>query len=197
VRQRRIVCRCGYTGLTASTWCPCCGGTQWRGETNAETLRRARAEAVARGKCYTCRLRDVRPGTRYCDACIKRTADYKVKIAYKKCTRCGAELHGRDALLCTACMHKGTARNRRASDALVAAGICGRCGMQPVAPGHRQCVACLDSMKDQALTRNRLNGARSRDRCSICRELGIEGTSHNRTTHDRWMERRKAWRPKR
>jgi hypothetical protein len=94
-------------------------------------------------------------------------------------------------------MDKDSARYRREVDARIAAGLCGRCGMRPVEPGHAQCRACLDAMKDRALARNRLNGARAKDGCSICKALGIEGTGHNRTTHDRWMERQKTWRPKR
>lgn len=195
---RRIVCSCGWTGAVAAApiiLCPRCGGTDWRRETNAETLRRLRADAANRGKCFTCRYREVRPGTRYCEECIQRAAAYKESIAYRKCQQCGVDVSKRGTLECAECTSKSSAWHRRRADARVANGQCARCGALPVKPGHRTCVPCLDEGKDSQIMKNRIAGQEPRDACTTCTALGLSGVGHNRRTHDRWMERRKAWAP--
>jgi hypothetical protein len=197
-RVRVIVCPCGWSGRIAHApiiLCPRCGSSDWRSETNAETLKRLRAVAALRGKCFTCRLRDVRPGARYCDECIKRSDDYQAKIAYKKCQRCGVDVSDRETMLCADCTGKHTDWCRQKRDGRIADGLCGRCGLRPFEPGFAQCVSCLDDCKDIQLARNRIAGMAPRDACSICTALGLSGMGHNRRTHDRWMERRKAWAP--
>lgn len=162
-------------------------------ESNADRLRRYRLAAVADGRCYTCRCRPVKLGARYCAECITAAHDYRKSIAYEKCTHCGAELNGRKALLCVACMRKSSKRFQQRVAARVTAGICGRCGKNPL-KSESQCVGCLDEMRDRILAINRADGRKPRP-CPICRELGIGGTGHDSRTHDRWMERRKVWAP--
>ena len=161
-------------------------------ESNAEMLRRLRADAVARGLCYQCRHRPAKPGTRYCAECIKRAADYAKSIAYKKCQSCGVDVSARNRLQCSACERKDIERNLRVSMERVQRGMCGRCGRRPVRAGSAQCVSCLDDQRDMALARRRAAGSKPMS-CPVCRELGINGTGHTSRTHDRWMERRKSW----
>lgn len=163
-------------------------------ESNAERLRRYRADAVARGLCYVCRARDVKLGTRYCEVCLEKGRKYQESIAYKRCQTCGVDLNGRKALLCVECTAKSSAGYRRMWNRRVADGTCGRCGKRPLHQGHKQCVSCLDEMRDRILVLQRDAGRKPRP-CPACRELGIDGTGHDRRTHDRWMERRKQWAP--
>lgn len=163
-------------------------------ETNAERLRRYRAAAVARGLCYSCRARPAKPGARYCTDCLARTREHQASIAYKRCQSCCVELRGRKALLCVDCTAKDTARFRRVYDARIADGMCGVCGRHPRLENRARCLDCLESLRLRILASNREAGSKPKQ-CPTCRELGINGTGHNRRTHDRWMERRKAWAP--
>lgn len=165
------------------------------GMSNAERLRVLRADAVARGLCFTCRCRAVRAGTRYCDVCIQRAADYKASIAYVKCETCGADVRGRGTLACDACTAKDTARATARRADFLARGLCGSCGLKPCYLDRSECSDCLDENKDRQLLRNREAGHRPGSPCSICSSLGLSGTGHNRRSHDRWMERRKQWTP--
>jgi hypothetical protein len=163
-------------------------------ESNADRLRRYRLAAVAAGNCYTCRCRPVKPGARYCAECIAAAREYRKSIAYEKCAHCGSELNGRKALLCVECMRKNSAHFQRRVADRIASGICGRCGKRPLNPGNGQCVECLDDMRDRILAIGRTEGRQPRT-CPVCRELGIDGTGHDRRTHIRWMERRRTWAP--
>ncbi len=163
-------------------------------ESNADRLRRYRLAAVAKGRCYSCRARPVRPGTRYCEDCFDRVNKHQKAIAYKRCQSCYADVRGRKALLCAACTTRSSATARIWADRKTAKGLCDRCGNRPLLTGHRGCVDCLDDKRERALATMREAGRKARP-CPICRELGINGTGHNRRTHDRWMERRKAWAP--
>jgi hypothetical protein len=190
-REKTIVCPCGWTGRVAVApiiMCPRCAGSDWRRETNAEKLRRLRADASLRGKCFTCRLRDVRAGARYCDVCIQRSQDYQDSIAYKKCQRCGVDVSERGTLLCDGCSNKHLEWSVQRRENRLSQGLCGRCGLRPFEPGFKQC-------KDTQLAKNRAAGMAPRDACSICTALGMSGTGHDSRTHDRWMERQKAWAP--
>jgi len=161
---------------------------------NAMRLRQYRADAVARGDCYACRCRPVKPGTRYCSACIQRAADYADSIAYKKCQTCGVALNGRRALLCERCTASNTAHGAKVAAGRKAQGICVRCGKRESFAGAAQCLVCLDNMRDRVLAVTRAQGRKPRP-CPVCRELGIDGTGHDSRTHDRWMERGKRWAP--
>jgi hypothetical protein len=189
-RMRIIVCPCGWSGpvpFGPIILCPRCGGTDWRVETNSARLKRLRTVAVAGGHCYLCRLRPVKPGTRYC---IEKGRLYQASIARKRCQNCGADVRRRKTLLCKRCTLENRKRQRERSRAWIAANLCGLCGKRPLHPGRR---VCLDYNKDRHLTLARRHGQKPRNVCSVCTQLGIEGsTDHNRSTHDRWMERLQA-----
>lgn len=127
---------------------------------NAETLRRLRAKAVASGLCYTCRARPVRGDSRYCAECFRRGRDYKSSIAYKKCLSCCTDIVSSDraGLLCRPCQDKynhGQASHRLS---LVDAGLCYRCG-NPAEPDRTQCAKHLrESAKREREARSKHAG---------------------------------------
>ncbi len=188
-RVRYIICPCGWSGAVPYgpiILCPRCGGTDWRGETNAETIKRLRAGAVAQGLCYQCRLHPVKPGTRYCPGCLQRSDDYIDSIRYRKCQTCGKDVRKRKRLLCRGCSAKYATYQRVRAAAAVANNLCPRCEKHPSHPDRILCALCLDENKDRVAADRRAQGAKPRHVCSICTELGIVGApNHNRMTHDR------------
>lgn len=165
------------------------------GMTNAEYLCALRKRAVELGRCYGCRKRPLKPGARYCFECIQRSARFgKTLAATRRCTNCCCNLpRGWTTQLCPGCSVLVSERDRAQRAALIEAGLCDQCHA-PAAPGHRRCQRCLDDVRDRQLARNRARGMRPRA-CPACRELGIDGSGHDRRTHGRWLERRKAWSP--
>ena len=120
--------------------------------TNAETIRRLRAEAALRGDCYVCRCRPAKPGRRNCQVCIDRSnaASAAAEATWRKtgkCVRCG-DRRLRGYLHCAACNAKRIARAR----AKVERGTCARCG-KAQAPGHTLCEPCLAAMSVRAKER--------------------------------------------
>jgi hypothetical protein len=119
-------------------------------ETNAERLRRLRAEAVAKGLCYTCRCRPVRPGTRYCESCYanvkkNQTAAYTKRKRDGLCPTCGGA-KDRGKIRCADCNEAERRLARARNDARYAAGICAYCE-NPRAFDRRSCDACLAAAK--------------------------------------------------
>lgn len=160
---------------------------------NADYLRELRTKAAADGKCYVCRCRTPRPGIRTCDHCLGLGAALKAKIAGKRCQYCFEVLHRcrRGLALCYNCEERDTRYAARRSDVHVAFGICGRCRVRPLATSFH-CSRCRDNIRDSKLAAARRDGRKPRP-CPVCRALGIDGTGHDRRTHDRWVERAKQW----
>lgn len=153
-------------------------------ESNADMLRRLRLAAVARGDCYQCRCRPVKPGRRYCQECLDRTGAYLASIRYRKCQTCGKPW--RKTLLCPDCTAKNAKRVRAHWDERIASGLCGACGKSPLVAEKTMCLPCLEDTRLRVLAVERHRGRKPRP-CPVCRELGIEGYGHDRRTHDRWM----------
>ena len=134
--------------------------------TNAENLRRLRQEAVAKGLCYQCRCRPVKPSTRYCVECVANNRDYdnrrrKQRARSGLCTECGTILVDTKYKRCDAC-------NREDSEALarrILSGKCASCRNDQV-PGHTLCQECLDYQK--AYEKQRREKRRAAGLCPIC-----------------------------
>ncbi len=159
-------------------------------EGNAAYLRRLRQEAVARGDCYDCRCRPVKPGCRYCTDCMTRTKTTKAKWAGRKCLNCGVAVRRRQR--CRSCTAKDTARSKKRADTAAAGGICFRCKKRPLQPGRKQCTGCLDALAARVLARRRAEGAAPTAKCRTCKALGIESTGHDHRSHDRWMAKQRT-----
>lgn len=164
---------------------------------NAEYLRTLRQEAVANGKCYQCRCRLAKPGTRYCIVCTDKTKATKAAVKGHLCMRCFAQLAGDRVgkTRCQECEDKAFAHeSRRRADSL-ARGVCGKCHRLPRHGDTTMCVSCLDENKNNVLAVARANGRGVKWRpCAICTAAGVESINHDRRTHDRYMEAAKAWR---
>lgn len=133
-------------------------------ETNAQRLKRLRADAAARGLCYVRRLRHPRPGVRSCDDCLRRVKEVQSK---------GRGLLGR--------RRRGARADARLTATRIAAGLCPRCGLRPPLAGYRACGACLDRNAAWARVSIRaMNGSTREPLCSVCGQTG-----HNKRRHER------------
>lgn len=159
-------------------------------ESNADRLRRLRVAAVERGLCYGCRLRPAKPGVRNCAECLAKVQAYKARVKGTKCINCGDPVSG--TALCWSCTGRHSSYELARREARKMAGECQRCGRNPPHPGATLCLGCLDDLRDRVLTMERARGRQPKP-CGTCKALGIDGTGHNRRTHDRWMARREAW----
>lgn len=132
-------------------------------ERNAETLKRLRANAAARGLCYMCRCRFPRPGVRNCDECLRRVYERR---KFGK----GLEAQRRH----------GRKRNARRSSERKVAGLC-RCGRRPPLSGYASCSVCLDytAAKTRQYLRTKLD-AKTEPPCSICGRPGHNSRRHKR-----------------
>lgn len=131
---------------------------------NSELIKRLRADAVARGLCYTCRCRFPRPGVRNCDECLARGRRFahgpgraKARIRTAKATL------GRTA-------------------ARKAAGTCIRCGRRAAELGYSSCSVCLDLVanrrrRDYAVA---VGGKVETRSCSVCGGVGHMASRHDR-----------------
>ena len=94
-----------------------------RKETNAERLRRLRAEAVAAGLCLECRKRRPRTGVKTCDVCIERSAQRDER--YRAAGLCVCGRRPRKGLkMCALCRGHGSSSQRRVRRRKRAEGTC-------------------------------------------------------------------------
>lgn len=157
------------------------------GVTNAETIKRLRQLAKARGDCSVCRARPAREGKMTCQECVNRAIETKRRIYRVKCGRCFGELGERSGMVyCGPCadriyvVESSRRRDRKQS------GMCAVCGKEKLST-TAACVRCADKNRDKAILATRLRGAKPRT-CRICGMVG-----HDRSGHDRMMERAKEW----
>lgn len=158
--------------------------------TNAEYLKMLRARAKVEGKCSVCRARPARPYKMTCQECVDRAAQVQKRTKGKLCRRCYGSLHGsrHGMSFCNACsVVLGEAAQERRRNA-VKAGMCAKCKKRPLST-DTLCSGCADNYRDRAAAKDRLNGSPPKP-CGVC---GVGG--HNRTTHERYVERSKAWSP--
>ncbi len=157
---------------------------------NAETIRRLRREAIARGDCYACRCRPVKAGSRYCVDCLKRGDVFVAKrIAKRLCFACGVRLprssKDRRFKRCQRCRNKALVRDAPAQamqrDAAIANGICGRCRTRPLKHPRKQCAECLlaGTQRQRDLYRATENPRPKCFRCGRCDQEGHIASSAN------------------
>ena len=147
---------------------------------NAERLRRLRADAVARGFCMTCWIRRPRLGVKTCDVCLDHgKAIVQARRARGGCSRCGAVLRGR-IKLCRRCQKARRAFDQRRLQRRIVAGECIQHGGVLAVPGYIRCASCLDkdAARERARTRVKNGGVVQSRHCSVC-----GGTDHNRACH--------------
>jgi hypothetical protein len=149
-------------------------------ESNAEMLRRHRAEARAKGICATCRARPAKLPCSSCQDCIDRTKASKAKLRKQgQCITCGERS---TTVQCLRCMRE---RRERQLDLCLANGKCARCRRWPATrPGVRGglCFSCKEGNRVRAQEMRAAQGRKYTRpglvlACSICRETG-----HNRRT---------------
>jgi hypothetical protein len=135
-------------------------------ETNAEILRRLRAEAVARGDCMECRGRPAIAGRKHCRTCLDRQAARKARNRAEGRCACGRPTrHGRTA--CVACANSQARSGQRILERRRNNGLCMRCGAWPALTDQTMCAVCSanNRVRSQKLTATR------RD-LGVCRECG-------------------------
>lgn len=136
---------------------------------NADLLQRLRVDAVARGLCMSCRVRQPRAGVKTCDVCLDRRKNaVRVRHAQGRC-KCGATLRNRRFKQCPQCRKAARARERRPADLIrqlradaVASGLCMTCRVRRPRPGVKTCDVCLGHGKKVVRSR------RARGGCSRC-----------------------------
>lgn len=129
---------------------------------NSELIKRLRADAVARGLCYTCRCRFPRPGVRNCDECLARGRRFAHGPGRKKAYARSARYD----------------RNRR--ERLRVAGLCTHCGRREPCDGRTKCSVCLDHFANCAVALRDGERVRPQPSCSVCGQVG-----HSKRRHDR------------
>lgn len=125
--------------------------------TNAELLRRLRAEAKAKGMCGTCRARPAEAGHLTCGECLRRPRACEQKNrAAGKCL-CGGELVG-GFRRCKRCRDRAAKQQRRLAEARRAAGVCvhALCAEPPVL-GR---VRCAEHLAQEAARAKRQHDVR-------------------------------------
>lgn len=132
--------------------------------TNAERLKKLRAEAVANGFCYVCRCRRPRPGVKTCDECLKRGKEYQA----------GPGIVGR--------RRRGARAARRVWAKRSLDGLCIRCGKITAVEYYASCAKCLDEIANMQKARRdaRRGGPPRVRRCIECGQVGHEATRHRR-----------------
>lgn len=134
------------------------------GETNAQQLKRYRADATARGLCYVCRCRFPRPGVKTCDECLERVRKRKATAKVRKSER-----------------PRRRAQTARRLARLKAAGLCIACGRVPPIDGYASCSVCLDKIAARVTATARRRGVvESPNPCSVCGRLGHQAPRHRR-----------------
>lgn len=111
---------------------------------NAETLKRLRAEAAAKGRCYVCRCRPQKPGAKTCVECLARVAARKVKCVADGLCPCGKPRGKGLTYYCRRCAARNSKGNLRRADRLIAKGLCRHCGTAPANHGLKHCQRCID-----------------------------------------------------
>lgn len=138
-------------------------------ETNAERLRRLRADARANGMCGECRARKAKPGRSTCVVCLERQAVRVEKHPGYGLCRCGA-MPVIGMASCQKCLDRGSDRDRRRRRVKQATGECMTCSHDR-APNRSQCMQCLaKSAHKQKALRARAIAAGF---CGSCRRLPL------------------------
>lgn len=117
-------------------------------ETNAQMIKRLRADAEARGDCYECRARPAKGlvGDRYvkrCQTCLDRNNRKKYRLCTTKgrCRECGRKLYSRCRFKrCKACRERTRSRVRRREQRRIEAGLCCLCGEPRDPKSKRWCT---------------------------------------------------------
>ncbi len=140
--------------------------------TNAEDIKRRRAEAKLRGDCSTCMSRPAKLGRLTCQSCLDATKAAKVELrAESRCDRCRRATGG--TVRCSPC---SAAMHRRYTDRKKAAGKCVRPGCHwPSVPGLVHCMLCRERNRQAVRAWNRRNGPVEPRHCTLCRS-----PEHNR-----------------
>ncbi len=127
-----------YAALVAAGACPGCKGRLDREGSYCSACvadGKARHDAViAAGKCPDCG-RPAGEDRQHCDECAGRRGvglaeRYGRRVAARTCIRCEAPTGG--GVRCAKCAEAERARQRKARDARVSAGLCSRCGEEPL-----------------------------------------------------------------
>ena len=120
-------------------------------ETNAELLRRLRAEAVADHLCYGCRLRPPNHGFKACEVCLAYKRRRLAKFKKRKLCKCGRRRQ-RSRRSCARCLERARASREKRRIEKRGARICPCCS-DPVAPGRAACEHHLGTQAARARRR--------------------------------------------
>ena len=150
---------------------------------NSERLKRYREAARARGDCYLCRCRPVKPGTIHCQECLYRIRVSKKRLdakrrAKRQCPGCGGK-PARGRVTCEACRASVREMAARRRDRLKAEGKCIHCRLQ-AEPQKTYCAKCLASMVERNTARMKERVAEGKCRVAGCRRRMATGTSGGR-----------------
>lgn len=115
--------------------------------TNAEMLRKLRADAVAKGLCQQCRYRPQKPGCKTCQRCLDATAARQDKNRAAGLCACGRPTDGRHKD-CAACRKRDRDRWRARKPELIAAGRCLMC-KDAAKPGRTLCERHLKTSAER------------------------------------------------
>ena len=107
--------------------------------TNSDLLKKYRAQAVADGRCATCRARPAKAGCKTCEACIAATAERQRRHREAGKCPCGRK-RVRGLSACRACLDRRLQASRLSYAQARALGKCVRHGCHEAArQGHIHC----------------------------------------------------------
>jgi len=150
-------------------------------ETNAERLRRLRADAVSNGKCQQCRLRPAKPGCVTCIECLDDNAARKEKNIKKRRCPCGKK-RVRGKLYCVTCAANRSQRSKERREALLIARLCIQCQLRPAMTRRKRCHECLalECARTRKVRLEEAGGTLARRTCSVCGAIDHNAAQHTR-----------------
>lgn len=123
-------------------------------ETNAQRLRRLRADAVEQGRCSVCRLRTPKLGNKVCDFCVGQSADRAQVYRAQGLCGCGNKRAGK-LKTCTTCTTTKRKAGRKAVAKAIAHGKCPACRLRKPKRGCVTCASCIKRINKLGAKRRR------------------------------------------